>query len=393
VHRDLKPANLFLTTSPDGSPLVKVLDFGISKSPSVFARTLSPSITTVNASMGTPQYMSPEQARDAGKVDARSDVWALGAILYELLAGKPAFDADSVPALVMMIAIEEPTALESLRPDVPAPLAASVRRCLLKNRDDRFADVAELARTLEAFVPEEARPSVARIARILGHAASEAPPAVESPPSVPSGRPRTVIVSFAVAAAILVIGAIAPSKLSSPSFVTSSVVEHPPAEAARARQEPSATSSPTALAPVASTITSADDPVTARAADPGAPAAAVRTSPRAPARPLDHATDATKRAAARQPFTATRPRSSSAFARSLASEPGRLTFQSNVPAQVALDGRPLGSTPKSVTVAPGSHTVVFAHPELGQKEQAVTLGPGQDKTVNATFHPRATHEP
>lgn len=70
-----------------------------------------------------------------------------------------------------------------------------------------------------------------------------------------------------------------------------------------------------------------------------------------------------------------------------------LTFQSNVPADVALDGRPLGTTPKSVTVAPGSHTVVFIHPELGQKEKAVTLAPGQDKTVSATFLPEATEPP
>jgi eukaryotic-like serine/threonine-protein kinase len=393
VHRDLKPANLFLTTSPDGSPLVKVLDFGISKSPSVFARTLSPSITTVNTGMGTPHYMSPEQARDASKVDARSDVWALGAILYELLAGKPAFDADSVPALVMMIATEEPPALENLRPDVPAALVASIRHCLQKNREERFADIAVLARALEAFVPEEARQSVARIARILGHGASEAPPPVESPPSVPGGRLRSVAASFALAAAMLVIGVVVWSKRPSSSSVASRAVEHVPAEAARARQEPPPSSLPTSLAPIASAIRSADHPVTARAASPGTPAAATRTSPPALARPIEHATVATERAAAGQAFTARRPRSSSAFARSLANEPGILTFQSNVPAHVALDGRALGPTPKSVTVAPGSHTVVFVHPELGQKEQAVTLDPGQDKTVRATFQPAAAQQP
>ena len=393
VHRDLKPANLFLTTSPDGSPLVKVLDFGISKSPSVFARTLSPSITTVNASMGTPQYMSPEQARDAGKVDARSDVWALGAILYELLAGKPAFDADSVPALVMMIATEEPPALENLRADVPAPLVASVRRCLQKKRDERFADIAELAWALEAFVPEEARPCVVRIARILGRVPSEAPPAVESPPSVPGDRLRSIAVSFAVVAAMLVLGVFVWSKRSSSSPVASRAVEHAPAEAPRARQEPTPASSPSSLPLVDSAIESADVPMTARAAGRGTPAAAAPTSPRAGARPFDNATVATERAPAGQALTTTHPRSSSAFARSLANEPGFLTFQSNVPAQVALDGRLLGSTPKSVTVAPGSHTVVFVHPELGEKEQAVTLDPGQDKTVRATFHPPAAREP
>jgi eukaryotic-like serine/threonine-protein kinase len=371
VHRDLKPANLFLTTSPDGSPLVKVLDFGISKSPSVFARTLSPSITTVNAGMGTPQYMSPEQARDASKVDARSDIWALGAILYELLAGKPAFDADSVPALVMMIATEEPPALENLRPDVPPRLATSVRRCLRKNREERFADIAELAWALEAFVPEEARPRVPRIARILGHAASEAPPGVESPPSVPSGRLRWAGFSFAIVAAALVIGTLFVSKRSSPRSVASTVLERSRSGPAPARQEPPATISPALPAPSASP--SSDAPVTAHATRPVAPAPVARKSTRA--------------------FTTPRPRASSAFARSLENEPGTLTFQSNLPAHVTFDGRPLGSTPKSVTATPGSHTVVFMHPELGQKEQAVTLAPGQEKTIHATFQPAVAHQP
>jgi serine/threonine-protein kinase len=68
--------------------------------------------------------------------------------------------------------------------------------------------------------------------------------------------------------------------------------------------------------------------------------------------------------------------------------PGTLTFQANVPASVTLDGRSLGETPKSVSVAPGSHTVVFVHPELGEKAHAVTLAPGQDKTIRATFEPK-----
>jgi serine/threonine-protein kinase len=440
VHRDLKPANLFLTMNPDGSPLVKVLDFGISKSASVFARTLSPSITTVNTGMGTPQYMSPEQARDASKVDARSDVWALGAIVYELLAGKPAFDAVDVPALVMMIATEEPPALESLRPNVPVALAAIVRRCLQKNRDARFVDIAELARALGPFAPEEARPCVARIARILGYGTSDAPPALEIAPSVRGGRLGLHAVAFATSAALLAFGAFAWSKRSSTSHVTSSAVERAPAQRATPPQAPvapTALAPATVVAPATAPVVSAPAPTSearattparARAFDPtkaatellaaadrasacskpdapsGSGRATITFSPDGsvasialPAPFTGSSNDACLRNAflsARVPaFRGAAPTLEQRFRVLAASEPGVLTFQSNVPADVALDGRPLGATPKSVTVAPGSHTVVFVHPELGQKEHAVTLAPGQDKTVRATFPPAATDPP
>ncbi|HVR21639.1 MAG TPA: serine/threonine-protein kinase [Polyangiaceae bacterium] len=377
VHRDLKPANLFLTANPDGSPLVKVLDFGISKSASVFARTLSPSITTVNTGMGTPQYMSPEQARDASKVDARSDVWALGAIVYELLAGKPAFDAVDVPALVMMIATEEPPTLESQRPDVPVALAAVVRRCLQKNRDARFVDIAELARAFEPFAPEEARPCVARIARILGHGASDAPPAVEIAPSVRGGRLGIHAVVFAASAAVLAFGAFAWSKRS--SHVTSSAVEHAPAQGAPPSRAPLTSNAPAPAASAAAPV-----PVAA------APTFVARAEPPARTRAFAPAKATTERV---PPFRGAAPAREQRSTAIAPTEPGMLTFESNVPAQVALDGRPLGATPKSVSVAPGSHTVVFIHPELGQKEHALTLAPGQDKMIRATFLPVATDQP
>ena len=104
VHRDLKPANLFLATRPSGKPLVKVLDFGISKAP---ASATDAGLTTTSSVVGSPLYMSPEQMTSAKSVDARSDVWSLGVVLYELLTAGHPFPAESVPALVIAVVRSE----------------------------------------------------------------------------------------------------------------------------------------------------------------------------------------------------------------------------------------------------------------------------------------------
>ncbi len=115
IHRDLKPANLFLTQRSDGSPLVKVLDFGVSK---IRTSDASPAeeLTTTNALIGSPSYMSPEQLRAARDVDARSDIWALGAVLHKLIAGRTPFIAPSTPDLCIQILTEDVSADPRSRP-------------------------------------------------------------------------------------------------------------------------------------------------------------------------------------------------------------------------------------------------------------------------------------
>ncbi len=184
VHRDLKPSNLFLTERPDGSPLVKVLDFGISKAIQK-GDTSQMHMTATSAIMGSPQYMSPEQIRSSKNVDARADVWALGTILHELLAGTPAYVADTVPGLLAMIVADSPPPLRSVRPDAPADLEASITRCLQKDREQRFANVSEFARSLERFASSETKPLIRRIARLLG---DDVAPPTEVAPSVRSGN-------------------------------------------------------------------------------------------------------------------------------------------------------------------------------------------------------------
>jgi serine/threonine-protein kinase len=162
VHRDLKPANLFLTAGADGSPLVKVLDFGISKANLPGER----GITATDAVLGSPGYMSPEQIRSAKHVDQRADVWGLGVTLYELLTGVPPFDGASVAAVSVQIVLETPKLVHERRPDIPQALSEVVRRCLEKEPGKRYGSMAELAEALLPFAPAGSAPAVERIRRI-----------------------------------------------------------------------------------------------------------------------------------------------------------------------------------------------------------------------------------
>jgi serine/threonine-protein kinase len=161
VHRDLKPDNLFIAAQPDGTEVVKVIDFGIARS-----ITRPSALTAVGGSVGSPGYMSPEQLRDASAADERSDIWSLGVVLYELLAGVPPFEADSMMTLCSQILAGRPPRVARHRPDLPRGLAQVIHRCLQIDPEDRYANIAELAEALSEFCPgsEEA---VRRIQRRL----------------------------------------------------------------------------------------------------------------------------------------------------------------------------------------------------------------------------------
>ncbi len=164
VHRDLKPANLFLAHRADGSACIKVLDFGISK---MVNSVSMPGMTKTTAVMGSPLYMSPEQLKSSKDVDHRTDIWSLGAILYELLSGDPPFMADTMPQLCMMILQGPLPPITQLRPDVPPQLEAVIRKCQEKDPSQRFQNVAELSAALAPFVSGRARLSAERIADVL----------------------------------------------------------------------------------------------------------------------------------------------------------------------------------------------------------------------------------
>jgi serine/threonine-protein kinase len=169
IHRDLKPANIFVTRRDDGSVLAKILDFGISKlDPGTSGSDgAEPTLTAVGVTLGTPQYMSPEQCDGKLALDGRTDVWALCAVLYEMLAGEPAVeDTGGHVATMARVVREDLKPLGPRAPWVPAKLARVVDEGLARRRENRIPDATTVAgRLLEAYPEAGARRALAHVAR------------------------------------------------------------------------------------------------------------------------------------------------------------------------------------------------------------------------------------
>jgi eukaryotic-like serine/threonine-protein kinase len=182
IHRDLKPANLFCVRRADGRLSVKVLDFGISKVTRLGGSLPNLGMTSTGALMGSPFYMSPEQMESSNTVDARTDIWALGVIIQELVTGKVPFPGDSLLEVARKVAGRAAPPLREFRPDAPEGLQTVVSRCLEKDRERRYRNVAELAMALLPFGPKRAKASVERISDII-HTAGLYASALSLPPS------------------------------------------------------------------------------------------------------------------------------------------------------------------------------------------------------------------
>lgn len=169
VHRDVKLANLFVTRGHAGAPLVKVLDFGVSKVSPFGEGAENQEMTRTAAMLGSPRFMSPEQMRDPRAVDPRSDIWSLGVVLYRLVAGRAPFEAETLGRLLSMVMHENPELLSAIRPDLPPGFSEVVQHCLEKDPNHRFTNIAELAYALVPFAldPNRARAAADRIAQTL----------------------------------------------------------------------------------------------------------------------------------------------------------------------------------------------------------------------------------
>jgi len=145
VHRDIKPANLFLIQRPNGTPCVKVLDFGISKQVSPEGLDL----TKTGTVLGSPLYMSPEQMSRTKHADTRSDVWSMGVVLYKLVTGAVPFSGETLMEVIAGVLQNDPAPPSRLRPELPQEVDAIVARCLQKQPEHRFQSIHELATALQ----------------------------------------------------------------------------------------------------------------------------------------------------------------------------------------------------------------------------------------------------
>jgi serine/threonine protein kinase len=183
IHRDLKPANLFLAKMPNGTPSLKVLDFGISR-----MQDQASQLTHASSSLGTAFYMAPEQIESPRTIDTRVDIWALGCIFHEFVTGATPFVGDTLPQIVAAVLRNDRRKLETLVKGIPPEVEAVIDKCLQTNPKDRYATPAELAVALAALtkIPEHEA-----IAQRLAAREPPAPPEVKIEP-----KPKTAVGGF-----------------------------------------------------------------------------------------------------------------------------------------------------------------------------------------------------
>jgi len=243
VHRDIKPANLFLSAIDEGDIVVKVLDFGIAKAGNELLTTEQAALTRTGTVMGTPLYMSPEQAQALKTVDERADVWSLGVCLYHALAGVvPWGDTTTLASLFVKICAQDAPPIREVAPWIPSDLARVVQRTLSRAPERRTPSMRALIEDLAPFCGGSAQVSVDMLVRAAGatHVATQPMPeqgsivalagsGVSPAVRVPVSRTGPVV---ALAGGVLVAGAVA--------FFALSRRERPPPPAAAQAEAPRA---------------------------------------------------------------------------------------------------------------------------------------------------------
>ncbi len=314
VHRDLKPANLFLHQA-DGRRVVKVLDFGISK----ITAAQDVAVTLTQSVIGTPLYMSPEQMTRPREVDLRTDVWALGLVLYELVTGVAPFEAETPQAVAILIATKEPEPMSALMPGLPPGLDSVVLRAIRKAPAERFQSATELAEALAAVLQGRANvdavPAAGRA--VAGHEAAIAStgvrardPSLENTVAVIAERPprpaRSPAVWIALGGAAVVFGSVgiwlATRAGASPVAGEASA---PSQTAAAASAAATATAPPEEAPPTVTPMTSSSAVASAAAVQPST-SATVGSAPAAPRSPPRHTGEAPSTAA--PPTTTGKPK-------------------------------------------------------------------------------------
>ncbi len=286
VHRDLKPENVFVTRKSTGEPLLKVLDFGISK----MAGEAQLSLTNTTQVMGSPYYMSPEQLRSARSVDHRADIWSLGAIFYEMLTGNVPFEAESMIELVTRVVEEFPPPIPGIRGDVPPEVLATVDGCLKKRKEERFESVKDVVRALKPGAPSLVDINVTSDSSGM-HRTVVSPQGAARPgeksmtthtlsawdgpgsPTAAARRTRLLVAGGAAALALLLgLGAVAVVAMRGASGGTQTAIADSSRGIAAATTTPTGTATTTATAEPSSTATASAVPVVSLSALPTATA-------------------------------------------------------------------------------------------------------------------------
>ncbi|MFM2416998.1 MAG: hypothetical protein RL385_1721 [Pseudomonadota bacterium] len=304
VHRDLKPANIMLVPRPGEPDFVKVLDFGICKLLDRDDGEPHTQLTGTHASLGTPEFMAPEQFRGSARVDLRADIYAVGAVLYFMLTARPPFEADDLPHLLMRICTEPPRSARMVRPDVPADLDFVLKRACAKRPDDRYESSAALAAALARFANHEGeapktligrRPRVASPPTLecaAPTAASWPPPSSASSTRVAEPQRRRTRAGMAVLGAMVVVGFAALGLWRSgasprPSGTARAQGDGGPAASAPDIRRPPVVLAPAALPPQVAVAARGPAPESAAqpAADSSAAPPAPLVRPKAPRKP------------------------------------------------------------------------------------------------------------
>jgi eukaryotic-like serine/threonine-protein kinase len=434
IHRDLKPANLFCIRQSDGSRSIKVLDFGISKLTHTVPTMAGMAMTSAEAMMGSPLYMSPEQMQAPRTVDERTDLWGIGVMLYELLAGDVPFKGETIPQVCFHVTTQPTPPLRQVRPEVPAALERVVARCLEKERTKRFATVADLAVALLPFAPSE-KPTGFRAVRQSSSAELATSSVTVPPPSTRARKsPRQSVTDSSwedtkqrfvarrrrtglgrmAAIAVLTLGATGAVWLNRESVRSSFA----PSDNGTLEPAPTLTAAP--LAPTRAAIPAEPPSVAApivspdlqakrddesrklRAPEPREPPRRARvaapTSAVAPRVDTETTPKPSRVAPVHEPSS---PPPNAATPAPVATPHEELTTGANAPSctlnltsipacEVTLDGIGVGTTPLFgvLTTSGLRHTITLTHAEQGTKVMTVTCRPGEVKHVAARLGPR-----
>jgi eukaryotic-like serine/threonine-protein kinase len=366
VHRDIKPDNIFILER-NGADFVKLLDFGISKVQESALGLSGGGLTKTGMAVGTPYYMAPEQVTGERSIDARADVYALGAVVFEMLMGRVPFDATTFPGLVLKVMQDPPPPICGFRKDVPPELEAVVHKALAKAPGDRFANISEFGDQLARFelLPSNPPKAMPR-PRSFSDTATPRTWEVGSSESIRVPKRSSPLGAVAVVALLGLVGVGAWSALGT---------REPEAAAAAAHVVAPMATPPTAATVPVNTPAPTPAPTAAAAAAPATPAVApVVSAPVAPPKPADSVPSETK--TRRDSVAKVRSRERATAAPSTAPEPApvmRLT-----PAPPA----PAAATTRMVTLSNERRASVAVTLQCGASRHDVNVAAG-GRTITA----------